>query len=62
MTFEDLLNKDWKSIMEKHVFSICLYDENGEIIHNKWYEGKQKDAPYFNNELVNRFKNDLLNK
>lgn len=62
MTFEDLLNKDWKSIMEKHVFSVNLYDENGEIIHNKWYEGKQKDAPYFNNELVDRFKNDLLNK
>jgi len=62
MTFEDLLNKDWKSIMEKHVFSVNLYDENGEIIHKKWYEGKQKDAPYFNNELVDRFKNDLLNK
>lgn len=57
---DDLFNKDWEAIEKKHVFSICLYDDNGERIRNEWYEGDQKNAPYFNNKLVLKFKKDLL--
>jgi hypothetical protein len=55
-----LLNKDWTAIEEKYVYSICLYDKDGNLIPKQWYNGKQKDAPYFNNELVLKFKKDLL--
>jgi len=57
---DDLFNKDWEAIEKRHMFSICLYDDNGKLIRNKWYEGGQKNAPYFNNELVLKFKKDLL--
>lgn len=56
LEISDLLNKDWKAIEERHVFSICLYDEKGELIKGKWFEGKQKDAPYFNNPIVKELK------
>ena len=59
-TVDDLFNKDWEAIEKKRVFSICLYDDNDELIRNKWYEGDQKNAPYFNNKLVLKFKKDLL--
>lgn len=59
-TYKNLVNKDWKSIEEKHVFSILLYDKNGDIIKGKYYEGSQKYAPYFNHPLVEEFKNLLL--
>ena len=59
-TFAELLNKDWKAIEERHVFSVCLYDENGELIKGKWFEGKQKDAPYFNDQLVKELKKMLM--
>jgi len=56
LKISDLLNKDWKAIEERHVSSICLYDEKGEQIKGKWFEGNQKDAPYFNNPLVKELK------
>jgi len=56
VTFEALSNKDWKAIEDRHVFSICLYDEKGEQIKGKWFEGKQKDAPYFKHPLVEELK------
>ena len=56
LKISDLLNKDWKAIEERHVFSICLYDEKGEQIKGKWFEGNQKDAPYFNSPLVKELK------
>lgn len=56
---EDLYNKDWDSIKNHHVFSILLYDENDELIKGKWYEGKQENAPYFSQPLVEELKNFL---
>ena len=61
LSYSILANKDWKAIEDKHVFSICLYDENGEQIKGKWFEGKQKDAPYFNHPLVKELKKIMLN-
>ena len=51
--YKDLANKDIESILKRHVFSIPYYDENGEQIKGKWFEGEQKDAPYFDCEMVN---------
>ena len=59
LKFKDLANKDWKAIEDRHVFSICLYDKKGEQIKGKWFEGKQKDAPYFNHPLVKELKRIL---
>ena len=59
LKFKDLVNKDWKAIEDRHVFSICLYDKKGEQIKGKWFEGKQKDAPYFNHPLVKELKRIL---
>lgn len=59
LTYEMLSKKDWKAIEDRHVFSICLYNEKGEQIKGKWFEGKQKDAPYFNHPLVKELKRIL---
>lgn len=59
LKFQDLANKDWKAIEDRHVFSICLYDKKGEQVKGKWFEGKQKDAPYFNHPLVKELKKIL---
>lgn len=59
-TFAELLNKDWKAIEERNVFSVCLYDENGGQIKGKWFKGKQKDAPYFKHPLVEELKEYFL--
>ena len=56
LKIEDFLNKDWDAVEKRHVFSILLYDENGEQIKGKWFKGEQKDAPYFNCDLVNELK------
>ena len=56
LKIEDFLNKDWDAVEKRHVFSILLYDENGEQIKGKWFKGDQKDAPYFNCDLVNELK------
>ena len=55
-TFNDLFNGAWGSIEEHYMFSICYYDEDGNLIPKKWFNGKQKDAPYFNYPLVEEFK------
>lgn len=60
ITFEQLQNGDWESVENHHVQSICLYDNNGEQIKGKWFEGKQKDAPYFNSPIVEAVKKIVL--
>ena len=54
------LEKDWEAIENVKVSSVCLYDDNGELIKGKWFEGKQKDAPYFKYPLVEEFKKKML--
>lgn len=55
-SFNELENGDWNAIENRKVFSICLYDKNGERIKGKWYDGKQKNAPYFDNPIVETLK------
>lgn len=52
LTYNDLVNNDIVSILNRHVFSIPYYDEKGNQIPQKWFEGKQEDAPYFDCEMV----------
>ena len=52
LTYSDLANKDVVSILNRHVFSIPYYDEKGNQIPKKWFEGKQEDAPYFDCDMV----------
>lgn len=54
------LEKDWEAIENVDVRGVCLYDDNGELIKGKWFEGKQKDAPYFKYPLVEEFKKKML--
>jgi hypothetical protein len=56
LTIEDIENKNWDAVEKRHVFSIPLYDKNGERISGEWFEGNQKDAPYFNEPLVREIK------
>ena len=60
LTIDELNNKDWDAIENQHVFSIPLYDKNGNRIEKKWFVGKQKDAPYFNHPLVKALKAELM--
>jgi len=55
-----LCEKDWDAIENEHVYSICLYDDNGELIRGKWFDGKQKDAPYFKYPLVEEFRKKMM--
>lgn len=52
LTYNDLVNNDIVSVQNRHVFSIPYYDEKGNQIPKKWFEGKQEDAPYFDCEMV----------
>lgn len=52
LMYSDLVNKDVVSILNRNVFSIPYYDEKGNQIPKKWFEGKQEDAPYFDCEMV----------
>jgi hypothetical protein len=52
--------KDWEAIENVKVSSVCLYDDNGELIKGKWFEGKQKDAPYFKYPLVEEFRKKMM--
>ena len=61
MTTDCLFNNDWEAIEERPVFSICLYDEQGNLIPKQWYKGEQKNAPYFNNPLVEKLKEIIIN-
>ena len=54
------LEKDWEAIENVKVSSVCLYDDNGELIKGKWFEGKQKDAPYFKYPLVEEFRKKMM--
>ena len=48
------------AIENRNIFSICLYDENDKLIKGKWFKGKQKDAPYFDNEKVRYLKKCIM--
>lgn len=52
LMYSDLVNKDVVSILNRNVYSIPYYDEKGNQIPKKWFEGKQEDAPYFDCEMV----------
>lgn len=52
LMYSDLVNKDVISILNRNVFSIPYYDEKGNQIPQKWFEGKQEDAPYFDCDMV----------
>lgn len=52
LMYSDLVNKDIVSILNRNVFSIPYYDEKGNQIPKKWFEGKQEDAPYFDCDMV----------
>lgn len=52
LMYSDLVNKDVVSILNRNVFSIPYYDEKGNQIPKKWFEGKQEDAPYFDCDMV----------
>ena len=60
LTVDSLVNGDWKAVEEHDVFSVCLYDENDNLIKGQWFKGKQKDAPYFNSPIVKELKKILL--
>ena len=53
-----IINKDWSLIENCNVCSIIKPNAN-ELLggdHDNWFSGLQKDAPYFNDELVNEYK------
>jgi hypothetical protein len=52
--------KDWEAVENVKVSGVCLYDDKGELIKGKWFEGKQKDAPYFKYPLVEEFRKKML--
>ena len=50
----DFFNKDWDSVLNRHIFSIPIEHPTKE---NKWYEGKQGDYFAFkNSELIKKIK------
>lgn len=60
LTVDSLVNGDWNAIENTEINSLLLYDDNGKLIKGKWYNGLQKDAPYFNNPIVKELKIALL--
>lgn len=53
-----IVKKDWSLIENWRVSSIIKPNAN-ELLgndHDNWFSGLQKDAPYFNDELVNEYK------
>lgn len=60
MNVDDFFNKDWESIEKHLVGSIILYNNNGDRIPFRWFDGEQKDAPYFNNEKVTKLKSFIM--
>lgn len=52
LMYSDLVNKDVVSILNRNVYSIPYYDEKGNQIPQKWFKGKQEDAPYFDCDMV----------
>ena len=53
-----IVNKDWSLIENWRVSSIIKPNANKLLgcDHDNWFSGLQKDAPYFNDELVNEYK------
>lgn len=60
LTVDSLVNGDWNAIENTEINSLLLYDGNGKLIKGKWYNGLQKDAPYFDNPIVKELKIALL--
>ena len=55
--YRTLLSKNWEAIENQRVFSIPLYNPaTGKMMPKKSFEGKQKDAPYFDNDKVKLIK------
>lgn len=56
--YEALMTKNWSLVENVKVFSIIKYDANEKLgaDANNWFEGLQKDAPFFNHPMVNEFK------
>ncbi len=57
-----LLEKDWKQVENHVVHSIIKNDANDKLGRdsNNWYEGVQKDSPYFNHPLVEALKDFII--
>lgn len=53
LNFDALMDKNWKAIENINVHSIPLGN-------NKFYDGAQKDAPYFNHPLINKLKEIIM--
>lgn len=55
---EAIINNDWSIVEEKYVFSIIKPDADESLGRNpnNWYQGKQKDSPYFNTDEVAKIK------
>ena len=61
--YQAIINKDWSLIEDFVVHSIIKRNPTkllGED-KNNWFEGKQKDAPYWDNELVKKLKSIIIN-
>lgn len=54
-----LYEGNWALVEEKIVHNMPLYDENGDMIKGKFFNGKQKDAPYFNAYIVDKLKMNI---
>ena len=51
--YRTLLSKDWEKIENKNVSNIPFFNPTtGNMMPKKSFSGKQKDAPYFNDEKV----------
>lgn len=60
LTVDSLINSDWNAIKNTEVNNLLLYDDKGKLIKGKWFNGLQKDAPYFDNPIVKELKIALL--
>lgn len=60
---EAIVKNDWSIVEDKFVFSIIKPDADEQLgkNSNNWFQGKQKDSPYFNIEEVAKIKS-LFNK
>jgi hypothetical protein len=60
---EAIVKNDWGIVEDKFVFSIIKPDADEQLgkNSNNWFQGKQKDSPYFNIEEVAKIKS-LFNK
>lgn len=55
--YRTLLSKDWETIENQKVSNIPLYNPaTGKMMPKKSFDGRQKDAPYFDNDKVKLLK------